>query len=318
MKVNLKTYLQTLKMEPLPGNASSDEKINFLKALYFAHVQTFPYSNFELRKIAKQHPVQRNSLSFFSYKNLLTAEHGGYCFQTAALLADALTQMGYTVSFCAARVLMGAAVNSSEILKLPPSHLVLKVQIDEKHFLLDPGLGSSAPRFPILITGKDEPITQNGDVFKFYSVDNTYVLEKKTRQGWLRLAQTDLQAISKEKAAMNLLKLERYPELIGIRDSKVVIGSITEHGRKSLAWDVQSKQLKFSKSEGDENTQKTLASFEEGYQLLADEFGINHVSAETLEAYCTETTLPKPIKPWTVDFPLDQSELKKMEQNLRP
>ncbi|CAM3133834.1 putative N-hydroxyarylamine O-acetyltransferase [Legionella steigerwaltii] len=317
MKINLKHYLQTIKVDPIPTGAAHEERINFLKTIYFAHVKTFPYTNFELRKISRQHPIQRNSLSFFSYKNLLTAEHGGYCMQTAGLLFDALSQLGYTVSFCAARVLLGANVNAPEVLQLPPTHLIVTVQIDDQKFLLDPGLGSSAPRFPILITGKDESIAQNEDEFKFYSIDDTYVLEKKTRQGWLRLMQTDLCPISQEKAAMNLLKLERHPALITIRDSKTVIGIITEHGRKSLVWDVQSKQLKFSKNEGDEYTQKIVTGFEEGYQMLVNEFGIDHISAETLETYCIETVLPQPIEPWTIDFPLDQLELEKMEKNLR-
>lgn len=317
MKINLKQYLQTIKIAPLPDKASSEEKINYLNAIYFAHVQTFPYSNFELRKISRQHPVYRDSLSFFSYKNLLTADHGGYCFQTAALLLDALSQLGYAVSFCAARVLMGAIVNSPEILQLPLTHLILTVQIDEQKFLLDPGLGSSAPRFPIRITGKDESISQNEDEFKFHSIDNVYVLEKKTRQGWLRLMQTNLCPINQEKAAMNLLKLERYPLAIGIRDSKTVIGIITEHGRKSLAWDAQSKQLKFSKSEGNDSIQKIVTDFEEAHQLLVDEFHIEHISTEDLEEYCTETALPHPIKPWTINFPIDKLEQIEMEKNLK-
>lgn len=318
-KINLEHYLQKIKISaPSLTDASSDEKINFLKTLYFAHVQTFPYANFALREIARQHLIQRKSLSFFSYKNLLSSEHGGYCFQTAALLFDALSQLGYSVSFCAARVLLGALPNASEVLQLPPTHLVLTVQIEDQTFLLDPGLGSSAPRFPILITEKNESVMQNEDEFKFYPMDKIYVLEKKTRQGWLRLMQTDLLPISQEKAAMNLLKLERHPAVIGIRDAKTVIGIITEHGRKSLIWDAQSKQLKYSANEGEKYTQRILTDFAEGHQVLVDEFSIDHISTETLESYCMETLLPRPIKPWEIHFPLDQFELKEMEKNLRP
>lgn len=246
---------------------------------------------------------------------MLSAKDGGYCFQTAGLLFDALSQLGYTVSLCAARVLLGANPNAPEILQFPPTHLILTVQIDAQKFLLDPGLGSSAPRFPILITGKNESIAQNEDEFKFYPIDNIHVLEKKTRKGWFLLMQTDLIPISEEKAAMNLLKLERHPEKLAIRDVKTVIGIITEHGRKSLVWDAQSKQLKYSANEGKVYTEKVLASFEEGQQVLVDEFGID-ISAKTLKTYCTDT-LPLPIKPWTIYFPLDQSELKEMEKNLR-
>ncbi|QLZ70398.1 N-hydroxyarylamine O-acetyltransferase [Legionella sp. PC1000] len=316
-KINLEAYLKKIKISvPSLTDAAREDKIDCLRRIYSAHVQVFPYSNFELRKISKQHLIQRNSLSFFSYKELLSAEDGGYCFQTAGLLFDVLSQLGYTVSFCAARVLLGAIPNDPEILQLPPTHLILTVEIDDQKFLLDPGLGSSAPRFPILITGKNESIAQNEDEFKFYPIDNIHVLEKKTRKGWFRLMQTDLSLITEEQAAMNLLKLERHPEKLAIRDAKTVIGIITEHGRKSLVWDAQSKQLKYSANEGTEYTEKALPHFEEGRQVLVDEFGID-ISAKTLKAYCTET-LPLPIKPWTIQFPLDQFELNEMEKNLRP
>ncbi|WP_058442227.1 arylamine N-acetyltransferase [Legionella brunensis] len=315
--INLKHYLQTINIKfPSPVNLSTEEKINYLKDLYFAHIKTFPYSNFALRSIARQHPIQRNTLSFFSYENLLSSEHDGYCYQTAALLCDASEQLGYKVEFCAARVLVGAPVNSPELMALPPTHLILVVTVNEKKFLLDPGLGSNAPRFPILITGENEPIMQNEDEFKLYPTDDVYVLEKKTSRGWLRLIQTDLLPISQKTAELNLLKLQCHPTTISIRDTKTVVGVITEHGRKSLIWDVQSKQLKFSKQDGTESIQKDLTSFDEGQQILAKEFNIHHISAKTLEMHCTETILPRPIKPWTVDFPLDEDELSEMQNNL--
>ncbi|CAM2872252.1 arylamine N-acetyltransferase [Legionella anisa] len=316
-KINLEDYLKKIKITvPSLTDASREDKIDFLRKIYFAHVQTFPYSNFELRKISKQHLIQRNSLSFFSYKDLLSSKDGGYCFQTAGLLFDALSQLGYSVSFCAARVLLGAIPNDPEILKLPPTHLILTVEIDDQKFLLDPGLGSSAPRFPVLITGKNESIAQNEDEFKFYPMGNIHVLEKKTRKGWFRLMQTDLSPISKDQAAMNLLKLERHPNNLAIRDAKTVIGIITEHGRKSLVWDAHSEQLKYSASEGAEVTERVLDNFEEGLQVLIEEFGIDS-SVETLKTYCTNT-LPLPIKPWTLHFPLDQFELNEMKKNLSP
>ncbi|STX39701.1 arylamine N-acetyltransferase [Legionella feeleii] len=314
--INLEQYLKKIQVAlPDLSNALTELRISFLRKIYFAHVTTFPYSNFELRKIARQHPIQRDSLSFFSYKDMLSSQHDGYCFQTAALLFDALTQLGFKTELCAAHVLMGAAINDSEVLARPPTHLFLIVTINNDKFLLDPGMGSSAPRMPIIITGEDEPINQDGDVFKFYRANELYILERKTSQGWLRLMQTDLSPVSLHTAKMNLLKLQCHPSAIPIRDDKTVIGIITEQGRKSLIWDSQSKLLKFSKQEEGSSVQKVLASFEEGVQLLADEFDIHHVSAKDLKLHCTETVLPKPVRPWTVNFPLDAAELRTMEDN---
>ncbi|HAU0828304.1 TPA: arylamine N-acetyltransferase family protein [Legionella pneumophila] len=315
--IDLKEYLQKLKLGfQLLSDLPPEEQIKYLNSIYLAHIKVFPYSNFELRRIANQHPVQRQSLSFFNYTKLLSSEHGGYCYQSAGLLFDALMQLGFKTEYCAARVLVGEPVNSPKVLAIPATHLVLVVTLGDKKFLLDPGLGASAPRLPILITEKDESILQGKEEFKFYKYDGAHVLERKTSQGWFRLMQTDLIPIDLKTVEMNLLKLERYPDTISIRDNKTVVGSITEYGRKSLVWDAQSNQLKFSKHDGDEVIQKTLTSFEEGVQILVKEFDIDHISAQELKTYCTETNLPQPIKPWTVDFPLDQAELKRMEENL--
>ncbi|WP_237762056.1 hypothetical protein [Legionella santicrucis] len=75
--------------------------------------------------------------------------------------------------------------------------------------------------------------------------------------------------------------------------------------------------MKFSKQNGKDHIQKVLSNFAEGSQILAEEFGIHHISADELKIHCTETVLPKPIKPWTVNFPLDERELSEMQTNLR-
>lgn len=317
--VNLEHYLKKIRLDPhLLSSLTTEEQVSYLYEIYSAHVKTFPYSNFELRTIARQHLIQRQALSFFSDKTLISTENDGYCFQSAALMADALRQLGYKTRFCAARVLIGAPVNAPEILALPPTHLIVIVTIDEKEYLLDPGLGSSAPRYPILITGKDESVIQDCDVFKFYKSEDhqLYVLEKKTSRGWLRLMQTDLKPKSDEEIEFNLLKLERHPDTLSIRDTKTVIGIITDNGRKTLMWDAESGELKFTKNEGTETTHQLITSFEEGHEILKQEFGIHHVSAEALKTHCTKTVTPQPVLPWTIDFPLDESELKRMSANL--
>lgn len=318
--ITLKYYLQKLNILQLSlDSLSAEEQINYLNLIYLAHVKTFPYSNFDLRQIARQHIIQRQALSFFNDDTLKSSKNDGYCYQSAALMADALSQLGYKAEFCSARVLVGAEINAPAILALPATHLVILVTINNKEqYFLDPGLGYSAPRYPIHITGKDESIIQGYDEFKFYKHEThqVYVLEKKTSLGWLRLIQTDLAPISEKTTEMNLLKLERHPTKILIRDTKTVVGIITDTGRKTLMWDAQSNQLKFSKNEEYETTHKILASFEEGYEILKQEFNIHHVSVAALKTYCSVTLLPKPQKPWTVEFPIDEAELIKLAANL--
>ncbi|MFJ1267596.1 arylamine N-acetyltransferase [Legionella lytica] len=317
-KINLEHYLQKigLTVPTLLVDLSPVDRLKLLNDIYFAHVKTFPYSNLELRQIAQFHPVQRTPISFFNYPSLLSEErHGGFCFQTAALLADALSQIGYIVNLCAAHALLGAAVNAPEMLAFPRTHLILDVHLDENRFLLDPGLGSSSPRYPVPITETEEPMFQDGEEFRVSRIDNVYVLGKKTRQGWFHQTQSDLAPISSETAAFNMLKLQLHPMPLNIRDNKTVVGMITEQGRKSLFWDAQSDILKFSKQENGQYSQIEINDFEEGKRLLEQEFDIHHISADDLGRYCTQTVLPTPKVAWTVDFPLDRADL---EKNLTP
>ena len=313
-KINLERYLQKIKVT-VPEeliDLSPTERLNLLNDIYFAHVKTFPYSNFELRKISQYHLIQRAPISFFNYDSLLSDDqHGGFCFQTAALLADALIQIGYQVNFCAAHALLGARVNAPEMLAFPHTHLILVVNLDEKSFLLDPGLGSSSPRYPVPITG--ESMLQDGEEFRVSQIDNVYVLDKKSRQGWFHQTQSDLVPISTNIAAFNMLKLQLHPMPLNIRDNKTIVGVITDQGRKSLYWDEQSDLLKFSKQENNQYTLTVINDFEDGEDLLKQEFDIHHISAEDLARYCSKTVLPTPKLPWTVDFPVDKEEL---ENNL--
>lgn len=315
-KINLEHYLKKIQLT-VPGplvDLSPTERLKLLNDIYFAHVKTFPYSNLELRQISQYHPVQRTPISFFNYHSLLSDDrHGGFCFQTAALLADALSQIGYNVNLCAAHAILGLEVNAPEILAFPRTHLILDVHLDEKRFLLDPGLGSSSPRYPVPITETEEPMLQDGDEFRVCRIDNMYVLDKKTRQGWFHQTQSDLVPISSDTAAFNMLKLQFHPVPLNIRDNKTVVGVITEQGRKSLFWDAQSNLLKFSKQENGQYSQTVINDFEEGRRLLELEFDIHHISADDLASYCTKTVLPTPKVAWTVDFPLDRADL---EENL--
>lgn len=297
-------------------------KVERLNKIYTAHCLTFPYSNFELRELSWHHPLRRH-ISFTDYKRVFANEHtGGYCFQLAALLKDILEQLNYTVQTCEARVLLGADINDPYVLSLPPTHLILVVNIDHQRFLVDPGLGNSAPRLPILIS--DHMLAyQDSDLFLWQYDEDTklYVLEKRTELGWLRLIQTDLKPIPIKTIQYNLQRLACHPNEIPIRDSKTVIGLITETGRKQLIWNHLSQEIKFSDKNLSNPREKTITTFSEVAQILQEEFDIEE-PIEKLQRYYTTSPhtigffSEKPKKPWTIEFPIDEHTLEQMEKNL--
>ncbi len=133
------------------------------------------------------------------------------------------------------------------------------------------------------------------DAFKFQKIEieDVHVLERKTAQGWLRLSQTKLQAITEAQINYYLSKIEYAPSVI-IRDKITLIACVTENGRKSLVWDSSTSELKFSKYEKDVYSQMKL-SVKDGYKVLQEEVDIP-ISFVKFNAYCTKTPLIK--RPW--------------------
>lgn len=321
-EIDLSAYLR--KVGLTKAGLMTLSPVNRLNTLYTAHLLTFSYSNVKLRDAAKQHPLKRN-LCFEDYKSVFFEPVGGYCFQLAALLRDVLVKLEYTVDACEARVLMGAEVNAKEKLQLPPTHLVLKVAIDDQSYLLDPGLGDQAPRLPILITGKCESVMQLPDEIRFYYLDQEklYVLERMTRRGWLRLIQTDLRPIEQAKIEFNLMQLGQHFPTLDIRDEIFVIGRILPQGRCSLSWFGSSNQLKYTESTTTENKEEILTNYERAAELVEEKFNIRTTAGE-LKRCCTSNRDKKgflffehkPQKPWTVEFPLDERTILSMQSNL--
>ena len=287
-----------------------------LLATYANHIMSFPFHNFELREISQQHPIQRNPLTLFSHFKLKMP--GGFCFQSAQSLYEKLVGQGFQVSRCIARVLNGMGVNSKELLALPATHMVLTVNLHQKIFLLDAGLGTRAPRIPIPVLDDDCIFSEGCHQYRLRHENQVFVLEKKkSDNGWISLIQTDLQPVTETQINFSLQQLERFPSELGIRDTKLVIGMVTETGNKSLYWDTQRKQFTFTiENESGQIKIEILPSAESASNILKSEFSMD-LCTEELKRYCSKQQLPLPKRRWSGEFSIDESELNKMSSNLR-
>ncbi|VEG90900.1 arylamine N-acetyltransferase family protein [Legionella spiritensis] len=318
MTKELDNYLNKIGVDKKESEQlSGGERADYLKKIYAAHVTTFPYHNFELRDNSLQHPVIRRSLTLFDYRKLLSSQHGGYCYQSAKLLSNMLQELGFTVACCPAKVLNGLPYNAEEIKALPPTHVVLLVYLEDKRYFLDPGLGSRCPRFPIQVTGTGDVIQQQRDRFRLYpNEEGSYILEKWQKDNWITLVQSQLQPIDDKKLQSNLLKLERYPLPIPIRDHKVVASLLTDSGSKSLYWDANTETFVLAVEQDGRFNKTTLADFTKARNKLASEFNITHIGVDALKRFCYPKPLPLPAEPWTVELPLDQNEMTRLSRFL--
>lgn len=146
-----------------------------LSALQYAHVTSVPYETTDI--------VDGKSLSLEEddlFRKVVTEHRGGYCFELNGIFGFLLRSLGYQVDEYMARFLRG----ESEPPK--PRHRVLIVTAGDKKYLCDVGVGSKAPRYPLLL---EQGIVQEqcGESYRIESDDflGTVVMEK-TGDGWTR------------------------------------------------------------------------------------------------------------------------------------
>lgn len=316
MKKIVDEYFNQIDLVQIPVNSlSREEKLTYLSKIYLKHHLKFAYSNFALRKISLQHPVQRESLALSDYQQLLSSHHG-YCLENAQLLFVILQSMGYEVHRCMARVLNGLRINSKELLSLPATHMILVVIIHGERFYLDPGLGPRSPRCPIKIDNNGEIMKQHYDQFRFYFTEGIYVLERLQAGSWVQLIQTDLKLIDDKQFALTMLKLERFPNTIGIRDCKTVVGKITLNGSRTLFWDNLFNKITYSEEDNGQYKKEVLTTDDAVHKLETD-FALKGISKTMLQKMCTGNNFSMPNRRWSIGSGLSEKYLEEMSHNLK-
>lgn len=146
----------------------SDTKIEytleFLGKVQTACVLTIPYENLD---ILDNIPISLDKNDIFN--KIVTRHRGGYCFELNALLHSVLADMGFKVRSCFARYLRGE--NTIPFRR----HRIVIVELDGEEYLLDIGVGQTAPRLPLkLEAGLMQ--TQGNEIYFF---------EKNDKLGWV-------------------------------------------------------------------------------------------------------------------------------------
>lgn len=154
-------------------NPAEKADIDLLKKLHYAHVVSVPYETTDI--------VDGISLSLEDdelYEKIVTERRGGYCFELNGIFAWLLRELGYNVDEYFARFLRGEPEPPK------PRHRVLAVTINGSKYLCDVGVGSKAPRFPLVMKENIEQ-EQCGEVYKFIKDDFLgWIIMEKTGNEW--------------------------------------------------------------------------------------------------------------------------------------
>ena len=127
-----------LKRIGLDENTKIEHTLEFLKLIQYSCVTHIPYENIDIIN-----GVPLNLDFDYLFEKIVVKSRGGYCFELNALLSFMLKEMGFKVSNYLARFLRDA--NGIPV----RHHRVVAVDLNNKIYICDIGIGSKAPKNPL-------------------------------------------------------------------------------------------------------------------------------------------------------------------------
>ncbi|KFZ54431.1 Arylamine N-acetyltransferase, pineal gland isozyme NAT-3 [Podiceps cristatus] len=147
-----------------------------LTEVFQHHIRAVPFENLSI------HCGEGIELNLeATYNKIVRKKRGGWCMENNHLLSWVLKTLGYDVTILGSKVYVPEYdAYADEI-----DHLMLKVVLDEKTYIVDGGFGMVYQIWqPMeLISGRDQP--QTPGVFRFLEDSGVWYLEKVKRKQWV-------------------------------------------------------------------------------------------------------------------------------------
>jgi N-hydroxyarylamine O-acetyltransferase len=185
MTIDLDAYLRRIGFADVPA-----PDLSTLAAIHARHPASIAFEN--LNPLLGW-PVRLDLPSV--EEKLVRSSRGGYCFEQNALLAAALTAIGFTVTGMSARVVW----NAPEGAITPRTHMILQVALpDGEVRLCDVGFGGQVLTGPLRFVTDVEQTTPHEpfrllDATSIGDVVPTYLLQSKIAGEWKSLYRFDRQ-----------------------------------------------------------------------------------------------------------------------------
>ncbi|KFQ91347.1 Arylamine N-acetyltransferase, pineal gland isozyme NAT-3 [Nipponia nippon] len=147
-----------------------------LTDIFQHHIRAVPFENLSI------HCGEGIELDLqATYNKIVRKKRGGWCMENNYLLSWVLKTLGYDVTLLASRVYVPEYGAYAEEI----DHLLLKVVLDGKSYIVDGGFGMVYQLWqPMeLISGTDQ--LQTPGVFRFLEESGTWYLEKVKRKQWV-------------------------------------------------------------------------------------------------------------------------------------
>ena len=261
-KVNLNAYFERI------GFAGSiAPTLATLEQLLALHPAAIPFEN--LNPLLGL-PVNLDLASI--ERKLLTERRGGYCFEHNTLLQAVLRELDFSVRSVAARVIRGNPAASG----LPPTHMLLLVEIGGIGYIADAGFGSSTPTGPLKLRPDVEQTTPHG-TYRLTGGAPEWTLETRIGDEWQQLyVFAPAEVAAAEHEAANTI-VSTSPDSAFTTELRV---ALSPPGRRLALRD---NRFNIHVA-GEESVTEVLTSVAELRELLSGTFGIALPPAELLDS----------------------------------
>ncbi|MCI0413001.1 arylamine N-acetyltransferase [bacterium] len=137
--MNITTYFQRINWS---GPAIAD--LETLQKIHLHHATHIPFENLDIQ-LGKNISLELESLE----RKMVQNNRGGYCFEQNTLFQAVLTEIGFNVIACEARVRMGRSIVT------PRTHMLLIVTLKDGRYLADVGFGGDGLLLPVSMDGNE-------------------------------------------------------------------------------------------------------------------------------------------------------------------
>lgn len=253
--IDLNAYFKRIEYE---GETTPD--LETLNKIIRAHVQTIPFENIDVI-LGKNIALDMPSIQ----KKLVEDNKGGYCFEHNSLLISVLQALGYSVKSISARVRIGAARDF-----IPPrTHLFARVELDEKSWLADVGVGGLSPTSALRLVTDTEQRTPH-ETRRIINDNGVYYHQAMLQDGWADVCEFTLEEMHPVDVKIANWYTSAHPE--SHFKSRILVARATpDGGRLTLLND------EFNVRSPDGNATKTkINNDQEFLSILSEQFCMNY------------------------------------------
>jgi N-hydroxyarylamine O-acetyltransferase len=223
-----------------------------LEALTRAHLGAVPFENFDIHL---GRPIRLDTPSLFH--KIVDRRRGGFCYELNGLFAWLLRELGFDVELLSARVYRKGKSGQDF------DHMALRVNIDDKSYLVDVGFGDGSPLPLELSAGASRKDNQNQ--YRLHASARGLLFEMEAPSGLVKGYELSLAARDTQDFAA-MCQFHQTSVHSWFTQARICVIH-TEHGSSSLIEGVL-------KTHGREKTSRELG-VGETLEILRSQFGID-------------------------------------------